>query len=125
MDSGKIVKRPQQPKKVIMVPSSHEIRFADFFQITLSPSHGVIKFGYFHPQTQEFIVHTQVALTPQGVVGLADGLKKQLDVVRGKGIPFPPEGPGLDGNLIPDAESEGDVEGNKEENKDGDKEGDK
>jgi hypothetical protein len=92
MDIGKIVKQPQQPKKVIMAPSSHEIKFSDFFQITLAPSHGIIKFGYFHPQTQEFIVHTQVALTPQGVVGLADGLKKQLDVVRGKGIPFPAEG---------------------------------
>ena len=95
MDLGNIVKRPQKPKKVIMAPSSHEIRFADFFQVTLAPSHGMLKFGYFHPQTGEFIVHTQIALTPQGVVGLADGLKKQLDVVRGKGIPFPPEGPGI------------------------------
>jgi hypothetical protein len=101
MEFGKIVNRPQQPKKVIMAPSSHEIRFADFFQITLAPSHGVLKFGYFHPQTQEFIVHTQVALTPQGVVGLAEGLKKQLDVVRGKGLPFPDEGSGLQGGMGP------------------------
>jgi hypothetical protein len=99
MEIGKIVKRPQQPKKVIMSPSSHEIRFSDFFQITLAPSHGIIKFGYFHPQTQEFIVHTQVALTPQGVVGLAEGLKKQLDVVRGKGIDFPPEGAPMPGGF--------------------------
>lgn len=111
MEIGKMVKRPQQPKKVIMAPSSHEIRFADFFQITLAPSHGIIKFGYFHPQTQEFIVHTQVALTPQGVVGLADGLKKQLDVVRGKGIPFPADSPptvgDIESNVDIDDEGEG------------------
>ena len=106
MELGKIVKRPQKPKKVIMTPSSHEIRFADFFQITLAPSHGILKFGYFHPQTQEFIVHTQVALTPQGVVGLAEGLKKQLDVVRGKGIPFPPEVPVVDEDGTLDVETD-------------------
>ncbi len=113
MEIGKIVKRPSQPKKVIMSPSSHEIRFSDFFQITLAPSHGIIKFGYFHPQTQEFIVHTQVALTPQGVVGLAEGLKKQLDVVRGKGIEFPPEGASAEGAF--DHDETGDAEDEEEQ----------
>ena len=93
-------KTPQKPKKVVMTQSSHEVRFADFFQITLSPSHGILKFGYFHPQTQEFIVHTQIALTPQGVMGLSEGLKKQLQVVQGKGMPFPP--PDGSGTLTPD-----------------------
>lgn len=99
MNPRKEITPPQKPKKVIMTQTSHDIRFADFFQITLSPSHGILKFGYFHPQSQEFIVHTQVALTPRGVVGLAEGLKKQLEVVQGKGIPFPPNGaePGMDG----------------------------
>jgi hypothetical protein len=88
MDTQDMKKRPKQPKKVIMAPSSHEVRFADFFQITLAPSHGILKFGYFHPQSQEFIVHTQIALTPQGVLGLSAGLKKQLDVVQGQDTPF-------------------------------------
>ena len=92
MDFGSGKKPPQKPKKVIMTQSSHDVRFADFFQITLAPSHGILKFGYFHPQSQEFIVHTQIALTPQGVMGLSEGLKKQLGVVQGKGIPFPPGG---------------------------------
>ena len=100
MDIGLGNKPAQKPKKVVMTQSSHEVRFADFFQITLSPSHGILKFGYFHPQTQEFIVHTQIALTPQGVMGLAEGLKKQLQVVQGKGMPFPP--PDGSGTLTPD-----------------------
>lgn len=101
---------PQKPKKVIMTQASHDIRFADFFQITLSPSHGILKFGYFHPQSQEFIVHTQVALTPRGVVGLAEGLKKQLEVVQGKGIPFPPNGeePGMEGPIGVDEDEDED-----------------
>lgn len=90
MNIGRGKQPAQKPKKVVMTQSSHEVRFADFFQITLSPSHGILKFGYFHPQTQEFIVHTQIALTPQGVMGLSEGLKKQLQVVQGKGIIFPP-----------------------------------
>ncbi len=87
MEIGNIRKQPPKPQKVSMAPSSHQVLFADFFQITLAPSHGVIKFGYFHPQTHEFIVHTQVAMTPQGILGLSAGLQKQLEMVQGQ-APF-------------------------------------
>ena len=65
-----------------MSPSSQDVKFADMFGFTLSPTHGVIKFGVFHPETGDFIVHTQIALTPQGLVALSRSLKQNLDKVR-------------------------------------------
>ncbi len=78
--------KPGGPKKrkvkVLMSQNAQEVRFADMFAFTLSPTHGIVKFGVFHPETGEFIVHTQIALTPQGMVAFSQSLTKQLEKVR-------------------------------------------
>ena len=83
-DNGKKSKDPKsgQPGKISMSQSSHDIKFADFAQIVLTPTHGIIKFGLHQPGTNEFVVHTQVALPPQALVRLAEGLKIQIDKIR-------------------------------------------
>jgi len=73
--------KPRQIK-VIMSQSAQEVKFADMFGFTLSPTHGLVKFGVFQPETGEFIVHTQIALTPQGMVALSQSLAKNIEKVR-------------------------------------------
>jgi len=68
--------------KVVMAQSSQEVKFADMFGFALSPTHGVVKFGVFQPETGEFVVHTQIALTPQGMVALSQSLQKNIEKVR-------------------------------------------
>ena len=68
--------------KVVITPSAQEVKFADIFGYTLSPTHGVIKFGTLQPETGEFIVHTQIAMTPQGIMALSEGLKANIEKAR-------------------------------------------
>ena len=68
--------------KVVHAQSAYDVKFADLFGFTLGPTHGVLKFGVLHPETGEFVVHTQIALTPQGMVTLSQALQKNLEKVR-------------------------------------------
>jgi len=68
--------------KVINTQSAQEVKFSDMFGFTLSPAHGIVKFGVFHPESGEFVVHTQVAMTPQGMVTLAQSLQKNIEKMR-------------------------------------------
>jgi len=65
--------------KMVLSQSAQEVKFADMFGFTLSPAHGVIKFGVVHPESREIIVHTQIALTPQGMVALSQALQKNIE----------------------------------------------
>jgi hypothetical protein len=82
---------PNQPKgkqmRVVISANAQDVKFADFFGYTLSQTHGVIKFGTLQPETGEFVVHTQIALTPSGMVALSDGLKKNIENARKMGTP--------------------------------------
>jgi len=75
-----------KPRKVKMKMSASagDVKFADMFGFTLSPTHGIIKFGVFYPESGEFVVHTQIALTPQGLVALSQSLQKNIEMVRKK-----------------------------------------
>ncbi|MCX6644788.1 MAG: hypothetical protein NTY09_00275 [bacterium] len=79
----------QRKIKASMSQSAHDVKFADMFGITLSQTHGIIKFGVFHPETGEFIIHTQIAMTPQGMVMLSQTLQKNIEKVR----KMKPQGP--------------------------------
>jgi hypothetical protein len=68
--------------KVVISPQAQDVLFADIFGFTLGPSHGIIRFGVLQPETGEFVVHTQIALTPQGMMALSDGLKKNIENIR-------------------------------------------
>jgi len=68
--------------KIVISPSAQEVKFADFFGYTLTPTHAVVKFGMLQPETGEFVVHTQIAMTPQGMVALSEGLRKNIEKVR-------------------------------------------
>jgi len=68
--------------KVSMSQSAHDVKFSDMFGITLAPMHGILKFGVFHPETGEFVVHTQIALTPQGLMSLSQTLQKNIEKVK-------------------------------------------
>jgi hypothetical protein len=68
--------------KITMSPTSHEIRFADFAQIVLTPTHGIIKFGLHQAGSDEFVVHTQIAMPPQALAGFAEGLKQQIEKIK-------------------------------------------
>ncbi len=70
------------PGVITMSQSAHDIKFADFAQVVLTPTHGIIKFGLHQAGTNEFVVHTQVALPPQAIVRLAEGMKLQIDKIR-------------------------------------------
>jgi len=70
--------------KVTISQSAQEVRFADMFGFMLNPSHGVIRFGVYQPETGEFVVHTQIALTPQGMMGLSKSLKENIEKARKK-----------------------------------------
>ena len=74
-DQGKQVKQG----KITLAPSSHDVKFADFAQIILTPTHGIIKFGCHQAGTEEFVVHTQIALPPPALTRFAEGLKQQID----------------------------------------------
>ena len=65
-----------------MSPASHDIKFADFAQIVLTPTHGIIKFGLHQAGSDDFVVHTQVAMPPQALAGFADGLKQQIEKIK-------------------------------------------
>jgi len=75
---------PQQGKqfRVVISPGAHDVKFADFFGYQLNPDHGVIKFGTMQPETGEFVVHTQIAVTPQGMMALSEGLRKNIENAR-------------------------------------------
>jgi len=75
-------KGQQRIGKITMSSSSHEVKFADFAQIVLTPTHGVLKFGVHQAGTDEFVIHTQVAMPPQALVMFAEGLKKQIDMIK-------------------------------------------
>ena len=82
--------------KITMAPTSHDVKFADFAQIILTPTHGTIKFGTHQAGTDEFVVHTQVVMPPQALAGFADGLKQQIDKIKQqqkKQADNPPEQP--------------------------------
>ncbi len=79
--------------KVIVSPNGMDVKFADLFGFTLGPTHGVVKFGVMQPETGEFVVHTQIALTPQGMVALSQALQKNLEKIRK--MKKPGKGPGL------------------------------
>lgn len=68
--------------KAKLSPSAQDVKFADMFGVTLSPTHGVVKFGVFHPETGEFIIHTQIAMTPQGMVALSQTLQKNIEKIK-------------------------------------------
>ena len=68
--------------RVVISPVAHEVKFADLFGITIAPAHGVIKFGTMQPETGEFVVHTQIAMTPQGMMALSQALQKNLEKAR-------------------------------------------
>lgn len=68
--------------KINMSPTSHDIKFADFAQIVLTPTHGIIKFGLHQAGTDDFVIHTQIAMPPQALAGFADGLKQQIDKIK-------------------------------------------
>jgi len=71
-----------RPIRIVISPSAQEVKFADLFGYTLTPTHGVIKFGTLQPETGEFVVHTQIAMTPQGMVALSEGLKNNIEQAR-------------------------------------------
>jgi len=85
-DGNRDIKGEGTPRvgKISMSPSSHDVKFADFSQIVLTPTHGILKFGLHQIGTDEFIVHTQVVMPPQALVGLAEGLKKQIEIIKEK-----------------------------------------
>jgi len=85
-DGSKEGKGEGAPKmgKIIMAQSSHDVKFADFAQIVLTPTHGIMKFGLHQAGTDEFIVHTQIVMPPQALTGFAEGLKKQIDLIKEK-----------------------------------------
>lgn len=68
--------------KITMAPTSYDVKFADFAQIILTPTHGTIKFGTHQAGTDEFMVHTQIAMPPQALAGFADGLKQQIEKIK-------------------------------------------
>ena len=68
--------------KVVVSQSAQEVKFADMFGFTISPTHGLVKFGVLQPETGEFIVHTQIAMTPQGMVSLSNALQANLQKIR-------------------------------------------
>ena len=68
--------------KVVHSPSAQEVKFADMFGFTITPTHGIVKFGVMHPETGEFVVHTQIALTPAGMVSLSEALKQNIEKAR-------------------------------------------
>jgi hypothetical protein len=74
----------QKKVKIRMSPSAGDVKFADMFGFTLSPTHGIIKFGVFYPESGEFVIHTQIALTPQGMVALSQSLQKNIERIRKK-----------------------------------------
>lgn len=74
----------QRMGKISMSPSAHDVKFADFAQIVLTPTHGIMKFGLHQAGTDEFVIHTQIVMPPQALVGFADGLKKQIDIIKEK-----------------------------------------
>jgi hypothetical protein len=78
--------QPQNPQqkqfRVVISASAHDVKFADFFGYQLNPDHGVIKFGTMQAETGEFVVHTQIAMTPQGMMALSEGLKKNIENAR-------------------------------------------
>lgn len=71
-----------RPVKIVISQGAQEVKFADLFGYTLTPTHAVIKFGTLQPETGEFVVHTQIAMTPQGMVALSQGLQENLEKVR-------------------------------------------
>lgn len=68
--------------RITMSQTSHEVRFADFAQIVLTPTHGIIKFGLHQAGSDEFVVHTQIAMPPQALAGFAEGLKQQIEKIK-------------------------------------------
>jgi hypothetical protein len=68
--------------KIIISPSAHDVKFADFAQIILTPTHGILKFGLHQAGTDEFVVHTQVVMPPQALTQFAEGLKVQIDRIK-------------------------------------------
>lgn len=70
--------------KIQMAPSSHDVKFADFAQIVLTPTHGILKFGMHQAGTDDFVIHTQIVMPPQALTGFAEGLKKQIDIIKEK-----------------------------------------
>jgi hypothetical protein len=82
-----------RPLKIMISQSAQETKFADLFGFTLTPTHAVIKFGNLQPETGEFIVHTQIAMTPQGLMALSEGLRQNIEKAR-KMKPGPGPGSG-------------------------------
>lgn len=68
--------------KIILSPGAHDVKFADFAQIVLTPTHGILKFGLHQAGTDEFVVHTQVVMPPQALTQFADGLKAQIERIK-------------------------------------------
>ena len=68
--------------KVILSSTAHDVKFADFAQIVLTQTHGVIKFGMHQAGTDEFVVHSQVVMPPQALTHFAEGLKAQIDKIK-------------------------------------------
>jgi hypothetical protein len=68
--------------KIIIAPGAHDVKFADFAQIVLTPTHGILKFGLHQAGTDEFVVHTQVVMPPQALTQFAEGLKAQIDRIK-------------------------------------------
>lgn len=89
-DQGQINKgnvgQPRGPVKrklkILMSQSAQEVKFADMFGFTLTPSHAIVKFGVMQPETGEFVVHTQIALTPQGMMAFGQAIQKNLQKLK-------------------------------------------
>jgi hypothetical protein len=75
--------------KVTISQSAQEVKFADMFGFMLSQTHGIIRFGVFQPETGEFVVHSQIAMTPQGMQALSKSLQQNIEKARRKRKPGP------------------------------------
>ena len=67
--------------KVVYSQGSQDVKFADLFGFTMTPAHGLVKFGVLHPETGEFVVHTQIAMTQQGMMALSNALQKNIQKI--------------------------------------------
>lgn len=85
LPDGSVVPGAKRQIKVVLTQSAQEVKFADTFGFTLSPLHGIVKFGVMHPETGEFIVHTQIAMTPQGLISLSGALQQNIERARKQG----------------------------------------
>ena len=76
----------QNPKrrkiKVVTSENGKDVKFSDMFGFTVTPSHAIVKFGVMQPESGEFVIHSQIAMTPQGLIALHQALGKNIEKIR-------------------------------------------